>query len=455
MARLGWTLGASRATSIFMTTVLLDGSLLLTPDQTGIASYTRTLAAALHTMGVDVDLLLGKRAHAHKNAPPITLGLQVFGNEPNRWGKLRSASRLWRARFGFRRQLTAQPVPIEGIDLRSYTPRLPPYRALYNADDYPTHASAVFALRGAMTRIILQHQVDAVHWTVPAPVHVRRALNIFTLHDLIPMKFPHFTIDVAGRSASLHTMIARHADHIVTVSERSREDIKAMLGVSDERISVTYQSVPSLHPGPREDAERLVRNMYRATADGYVFFCGAIEPKKNLLRLIEAFSLADTGKELLLAGPLGWLYDDVLPLLTDKTRSRPVRYLGYLPRHHIIALMQCASFFAFPSIYEGFGLPVLEAMALGVPVLTSHGGSLPEVAGDAAVLVDPLDVTEMTQAIRTLAADAGLRQALAIKGYSQAAKFSPSLHMERLSAAYRKVGISLPSAAVMPTLTHS
>lgn len=440
----------ARATSILMTTVLLDGSLLLTPDQTGIASYTRILAATLQTMDVDVDLLLGRRAHPQKNAPPITLALQVFGNETNRWGILRTAGRLWRARFGFRRQLTALPVPVEGIDLASYTPRLPPYRGLYNADDYPTHASAIFALRGTMTRIVLQHQVDAVHWTVPATVYVKGVPNIFTLHDLIPMKFPHFTMDVAGRSASLHAMIARHADHIVTVSERSREDIKAMLGVSDERISVTYQSAPSLQPWPREDAERLVRNLYRAKPDGYVFFCGAIEPKKNLFRLIEAFSLADTKKELLLAGPLGWLYDDVLPLLTGKTRLRPVRYLGYLPRNHIIALMQCASFFAFPSIYEGFGLPVLEAMALGVPVLTSHGGSLPEVAGDAAVLVDPLNVTEMTQAIQTMAADADLRKALAIKGYAQAAKFSAPRHGDRLSAAYRKAGISLPAAAAMP-----
>ncbi len=207
-------------------------------------------------------------------------------------------------------------------------------------------------------------------------------------------------------------MIARRADHVITTSERSREDLISILGLPVERVSVVYQHSVPPPVMPQEDAERLVADLYGAEPGQYVFFCGAMEPKKNLYRLIEAFHPRDTGQQLLLAGPLGWLYDDVLGLIerlgktsVPGTNKPLLRHLGYLPRRHIIALMQCCSFFAFPSIYEGFGIPVLEAMQVGVPVLSSTGGSLPEVAGDAAVLVDPLDVPGMTRAIRDLALD--------------------------------------------------
>jgi Glycosyl transferases group 1 len=261
-------------------------------------------------------------------------------------------------------------------------------------------------------------------------------------------------LDIDGRAARLHTTIAHRADHIITTSERSREDLMSILGLPDERISVVYQHSVPPSMLPQEDAERLVSDIYGVEPGQYAFFCGAMEPKKNLHRLLEAFTLANTGQQLLLAGPQGWLNDDVRDLVARlRTTTVPgtdkplVNHVGYVPRRHVTALMQCCSFFVFPSIYEGFGLPVLEAMQVGVPVLTSTGGSLPEVAGDAAVLVNPLDISGMTREIRDLALDWDKRAELAGLGKLQAEKFSFAVHVEQMTAAYRRLGIPLVPAA--------
>jgi glycosyltransferase involved in cell wall biosynthesis len=264
----------------------------------------------------------------------------------------------------------------------------------------------------------------------------------------------------------LHREIARQADHIITVSQSSKQDIVDLLDVQEDRVSVTYQPAPSLPLLEQGRAERLVENVYGVRPGEYALFLGAIEPKKNLKRLIEAFLLAGVDIPLLLAGPLGWLYDEDLALLNAVGRQMrgrvakgedfgsgqirddraPVRHLGYLPRHHVVALLQCARLFLFPSLHEGFGLPVLEAMQLGVPVLTSNSSSLPEVVGEAALLVDPLNVSAMAREIERLALDGDLRADLSRRGPRQAAKFSKENYRVRLAAAYKKIGFELENA---------
>lgn len=159
---------------------------------------------------------------------------------------------------------------------------------------------------------------------------------------------------------------------------------------------------------------------------------------------------ARTDLKLIIAGPLGWLYDDIIELIREVSAPHPltptdapVRWLGYLPRRHIVALLKCARFFAFPSISEGFGLPVVEAMQVGTPVLTSTAGSLPEVTGNAAHLVNPLDVTKMTEAIELLSNDDDLRNELSRRGVQRAALFTQENYKKRLLSAYEKVGIKL------------
>jgi glycosyltransferase involved in cell wall biosynthesis len=435
--------------------ILLDGSLLLQAEQTGIGAYPRAVSDVLHAAGARVDLLLGGRARPLKDVPGITMATQVFSRAPQRTARFHALDMLWRTGLGYRRGLVGHPVAVEGMALDTLDPRLPRHGALFNASEVRDHAHLVFARRGLFTEITVGQRFSAMHWTGPVPIAARGMPNIYTVHDVIPLRFPQFGVDADGRAARLHAMIARRADHIITTSERSREDLVAMLGVPESRISVVYQhSVPPAMLR-QEDAERLVSDIYGAEPGEYAFFCGAMEPKKNLSRLIEAFTLANTGHQLLLAGPQGWLNDDTRDLIARlRTTTVPgtgkplVQHLGYLPRRHVTALIQCCSFFAFPSVYEGFGLPVLEAMQVGVPVLTSTGGSLPEVAGDAAVLVDPLDIAGMVREIRDLALDWGRRAELAAMGKRQAEKFSFGVHVEQMAAAYRRLGISLAPVAV-------
>ncbi len=439
-----------------MTSILLDGAHFLSKTATGIGSYGRTLAATLRASGCQVAVLYGQRVQAAKDAP-LRLAAQVFGNEPpvgRRIGLLRDLPFLARAALGGGRRSRAIDIPTDGVDLTAYEPTLPPCDRVLNAHGVFERAQRLFVMKERLTEIDVPGPCRVAHWTGPLPVRARGMPNIYTLHDLIPLQFPHFVIDVGGRSAGLHAAIARRADHIVTVSETSKRHIVDLLDVPEERVSVTYQPVPPLPRLPGQDAERLVEAVYGAESGAYALFLGAIEPKKNLKRLIEAFLLSGVDIPLLMAGPLGWLYEDDLALIKVVAGSNdghpPVRRLGYLPRRHMVALMQCARFLVFPSLYEGFGLPVLEAMQLGIPVLASDVGALQEVAGEAAVLIDPLDVAVMASAIRCLDGDGDLLAELARRGPQQAAKFSQESYHARLAAAYRKVGINIGLAPISP-----
>ncbi len=434
--------------------ILVDGSQMLRRDGTGLTGYSRTLAKALKQTGAEVALLLDKQARPlPEGRDPAEIGMatQVFGNYHRPMRRLAKIARfLVKTRFGLRQRLPAYPVSTDLMRLASLEPPLPPHDALFNASEAATFANALFAFRRCLTEIDVPVPIALAHWTGPFPLKVRGVPNIYGLHDTIPLQMPHLVIDRPRISIPKHAAIVAAADHIVTLSESARQDIMRVLRVPEERITVTYLPAPELPPIERADAERLVADLYAATPDRYVIVCGAIEPRKNLERLIEAFCMAGTKMQLLLAGPPGWLFDDVTRLIDQiGTQSlvparRRVRWLGRLPRSHIVALMMCSRFLAFPSLYEGFGLPVLEAMQLGVPVLTTHAGGLAELAGDAALIVDPLDVPAMARAVRTLAADADMRRDLSVRGLIQATRFSRAAYIDRLRSAYARVGVALP-----------
>jgi glycosyltransferase involved in cell wall biosynthesis len=432
--------------------VLLDGTQCLSKTATGIGAYTRTLAASLRALGCNVGMLYDQRVKWRKRDPDIVIATQVFGHTPPGMAWLRrlaEAPSLLKAAVGAGGNARAVAVRPQGVELAAFEPPLPACDHVWNAEALLQRASRHFAMNGRFTSLAPPDGVTTAHWTAPVAVKARNIANIYTLHDLIPLQFPYFVADRNGRAAKLHAAIAYHADLIVTVSEASKRHIVELLGVSEERVSVTYQPAPHLPTVSQEDAERLVKTVYRAKPGNYALFVGAIEPKKNLQRLMEAFLLAAPGIPLLLVGPIGWLCDDELALLGVLAEEMPmqdraIRRLGYLPRRHVVALMQCARFFVFPSVCEGFGLPALEAMTLGVPVLTSNTTSLPEVVGDAALQVDPLNIADLAKGVRTLANDGDLRVELARRGPIQAARFTPEIYRERLAAAYGKVGARLP-----------
>lgn len=450
--------------------VLIDGSHILKRAATGIGSYTRTLARALNGRGVQLSVVYGQRQTKSHGDPDLIAASQVFGVEAQlpRWLQiLNQVPRSAAIAVGGGRTMRASLIRSDGVEFGSFDPPLPATAEVWNADGLFDRAMRLFSMKRRFLDVRgPDTSVDAVHWTAPMPVHVPGIPNIYTIHDLIPLQFPHFVLDRHGRTAQLNFEVAKRADLIVTISDASRDKIVELLGVPSSRVAVTYQPAPKPPKVPKEQGERLIQSVYNVTPGEYVLFVGAIEPKKNLARLIESYLMAGITAPLIIAGPLGWLYEPELELLEaiqgQGTATRiagnmgangfsgsfraeypSVRRLGFLPRRHIVALMQSAKFLAFPSIYEGFGLPVLEAMALGTPVLTSKSSSLPEVAGDAAVLVDPLDLNEICDGIRQLDSDADLRAELSRRGILQAAKFSQEIYQARLADAYRRVGVEI------------
>jgi glycosyltransferase involved in cell wall biosynthesis len=190
---------------------------------------------------------------------------------------------------------------------------------------------------------------------------------------------------------------------------------------------------------------RSIENVFKVGWKGYFLYFGAIEPKKNLARIVEAYLASGATQPLIVVGGRAWLDEDETALMHQARRNKQVRkkkilLWDYMPFSLLVALIRGARGTIFPSLYEGFGLPVLESMSLGTPVITSTGGSLPEVAGDAALMVDPYDTVALTREIRRLAADDGLAAELSARGRVQAATFSPEACQARLAEMYRRLG---------------
>jgi glycosyltransferase involved in cell wall biosynthesis len=293
-----------------------------------------------------------------------------------------------------------------------------------------------------------------MHWTYPLPLRAYGVANVYTFHDFVPLRLPFATLDNKQRYYRLCARLAREADHLVCVSEATRRDLISIFSVNEERVSVTYQSVDLsryVEGKSDEEAARDVAGVFGLDWRGYFLFFGGVEPKKNLPRIIEAYLGSGVTRPLVVVGGQGWLNEDELRLmhpdfveiraLRDQALKREdrVRRYEYLPMTLLTSLIRGARATLFPSIYEGFGLPVLESMQLGTPVLTSNAGSLPEVAGEAALIVDPYDSLAIQRGIRALDADDALRADLSARGLAQAAKFSPENHRRRLAELYAKL----------------
>jgi len=249
-------------------------------------------------------------------------------------------------------------------------------------------------------------------------IHPRR--SVVTVHDLGYVYFPEahpprqrWYLD---RSTRWHT---RTAAHLLADSAATKRDLIEKYHADADKITVAY---PGLDPSvkrvsnPNEIAR--VRAKYHINGD-YLLYLGTIQPRKNLQRLIAAFlQLPISNFRLLLAGKPGWYSDQLLQHANER-----VKFIGYVDVADKNALLSGATTFVFPSLYEGFGFPVLEAMARGVPVLCSNTSSLPEVAGEAAVLVNPLDTDDIARGLRDITADEDLRRTLIERGYQQAQKF--------------------------------
>jgi glycosyltransferase involved in cell wall biosynthesis len=283
----------------------------------------------------------------------------------------------------------------------------------------------------------------APHYVLPAATGCR---SVVTIHDCIHLMFPQYLPNRAAYAYALTSMwiAVRRSDRILTVSEASKRDIVHFFKVPPEKIVVVYNAIDERFrtPPSEEDVAR-VRERYQL-AQGFVLYVGNIKPHKNLVRLIEAYDLLrhrgfDELKLLIIGDEISKLPALRRAVHTHKLHKH-VRFLGYLPDETLAVLYRLADVFVFPSLYEGFGLPPLEAMACGTPVVTSNVSSLPEVTGDAAVLVDPYDVESIAEGIQRVLSNPALSAELRAKGVARAREFSWERSVARTRELYQEVG---------------
>ena len=283
----------------------------------------------------------------------------------------------------------------------------------------------------------------APHYVLPPAVTCR---SVVTIHDCIHLMFPQYLPNKMAYAYARAAMWAavKRSDRILTVSEASKRDILHFFNVPPEKIVVIYNAIDDhfwLTP-PEEEVAR-VRERYQLDHQ-FILYVGNIKPHKNLVRLIDAFGeLRRSGFEELKLLIIG---DEIskLPALRRAVHGhklhKHVRFLGYVSDDTLRVLYRLASLFVFPSLYEGFGLPPLEAMASGTPVVTSNQSSLPEVMGDAAVLVDPYDVGSIVDGMRRVLSDSGLAADLRRRGPERAREFSWARSVEQTRSVYEQVG---------------
>lgn len=360
----------------------------------GIGRYVRELIRALAALDRQTPYRLFVAGAAHSDLPPVPG--PNFSWRPTRVTPLWFA-RLWhRARF---------PLPVETF----------------------------------IGRVALFHATD---FTLPPTLP--GAKTLLTVHDLSFVRAPETTTPVL--KAYLDRVVPRsvhRATHILADSQATKEDLVELYGTPPEKITVLLGGAnPEFKPVEDKVGRRSVRERYHIPPNPYIFSIGTVQPRKNYARLITALAALGPAFEdvhLVIAGGRGWLDSPIYQSVTDSGLSERVHFIGFARDEDLPALYSEARCLAYPSLYEGIGLPVLEAMACGIPVVTSNISSMPEVAGDAALLIDPYQVDELVDSLRRLLTDESLRADLIKRGYDQAACFTWDRAAQQLQDIYRQM----------------
>jgi glycosyltransferase involved in cell wall biosynthesis len=250
---------------------------------------------------------------------------------------------------------------------------------------------------------------------------------IVTVHDMSPVLTPeHYNL----KRRLWHRLVdfkgtLKRADRIVAVSEYTKNDLIRLFDLPEEKVTVIYPGIDHhmFRPDLSEDKLREVRNIYSLPGD-YILFLNTVEPRKNLVNFIRAFEKIDSPASLVIGGKKGWKYGPIFSAIENSPKRHKIKYLGYIPEDHKPYIIKLAKAVGFPSFYEGFGFPALEALSVGTPVLASQVTSLPETVEDAALMVDPYNIDDMASGLQQLLVDHELRNILRTKGFAQAAKFN-------------------------------
>ena len=267
--------------------------------------------------------------------------------------------------------------------------------------------------------------------------------SVITIHDLAHERHPEFTPRLEGlRMRKLVPWSARHADHVVTVSEFSANDLMSLYGIPRSRITVAYQAPsPVFKPGDKSSAKVRLERAYGIRCP-FILFVGRLQARKNLVRLSQAFARVrneHSELKLVLVGKADLGYDELRARINELNLSESVIFPGYVPSDDLPLFYNAAEMFVFPSIFEGFGLPVMEAMASAVPTITSNGSCLAEVAGNGALLIDPMSVDSIAQAMTRVLNDAELRRELIERGLQRSAGFTTAHFAAKVLDVYKSV----------------
>lgn len=376
-------------------------------------------------------------------------------------GQLLSGAHSYRSAgvSGYIRQLLAHlPAAAPDLHLTAFTPDveldLPASLDVHRSTRWDTRRPLrrIIWEQATLPLLVRQAQLDLLHGAVNINPALAPCPTVVTVHDLSFMRYPQAFPPV--QRAYLQSQVRRSvraARQVIAVSQATKQDVIELFGVPADHIDVVHNGVDaSFCPAPAAQVEAFRRQ--QRLPQRYILHLGTLEPRKNLVRLVQAFAHVkgmDSGQppiKLVLAGGKGWDYDAIFAEVTHQGLEQEVLFPGYVADEELVWWYRAAAVFAYPSLLEGFGLPVLEAMACGAPVVTSNVSSLPEVAGDAALLVDPTSVDALAAALLRLLDDTTLAAELRTRGLHQAARFPWSRTAAETADVYRRA-LGLPGGA--------
>jgi glycosyltransferase involved in cell wall biosynthesis len=474
--------------------ILIDGYNLSKAKGTGVANYGKQLARMLSQAGHEVGIIFPYnfkfKGIKDKNLKPLLASIDFnSGTVPEL--KSRKLSIILYTLQALLNQYKLKEIPInQELVIPKYPQNsLSEYRILYKNAIFQL-AHAFFNLTNQLLPVKVPSNVDLVHWTYPIPIQAVNKPNIYTIHDLVPMRLPYTTLDDKKFYAKSMAKICQKASKIVTVSNHTKKDLCNFFNVSESKVFVSWQSTDITDYAPQSFfVQKNTLKSYKLFRGSYFIFIGNVEPKKNVKRLIQAYLVSNVSEKLIIVGSKAWKSDEELAQFNaikdnnktgnnnhidtiDQEKSiifgskewkrkreldqlyeikhsqkthgntgiaNKIKFLEYLPQQEMVTLLANARALIFPSLYEGFGLPVLEAMELGVPVLTSNTSSLPEVAGDAALYVNPYNIEEISLGIHKLSIDDELCQKLSDAGLKRAQKFNTSLYQQKMIDFYESI----------------
>ena len=426
----------------------IDGYNIAMTHGTGVATYGVGLADMVAGLGHSTVGIFGFDV-GRQRATRELLFFDQFGREARVESALQKRRRQLRKYWPFLPAISVDVPLSDAVEKQGFQGRLPGFDRIVTSAGLFDVAHAHFRRHRRFLTLKCDNPPDIMHWTYPLPIRLAGARNIYTLHDLVPLRLPYATLDKKLSYNRLIKGCVATADHICTVSEASRADIISHFPMAASKITNTYQIAPMpprLFDRSAKDDAAMIEGMFALNHREYLLFFGALDPKKNIGRMVEAYLTSRSKTPLVVVGGRSWGTDQETSMfgsgnvsLYGKAVGARIIHLDYLPRDLLLRLARGAKAVLFPSLYEGFGLPALEAIRLGTPVIASNTSSLPEVVGEAGLMVNPYDVQAIADAITALDNDPALAARLIAAGPTQIEKFSEAAYRARLSGMYDRV----------------